>query len=105
MGICGIVSTQSGQPVEASTLDAMISVMSMGRNWQSESVSEHPIRFGAASPTCTVSVWRSPRAVVVCDADLVNVSELRNFLGSEYAGANPAEIVGRIYLKEGMKLL
>jgi asparagine synthase (glutamine-hydrolysing) len=96
---------QNGQPVESATLGAMINVMSMGRNWHSESVREHPINFAAAAPTCTVSLWGSPRAVVVCDTDLANLPELRNFLGSQYAGANPAESVGRIYLKEGMKLL
>ena len=105
MGICGIVTAQGGRGVEAATLDAMISVMSMGRNWRSESVNEHPVSFAAAAPTCTASVWRSPRAVVACDTDLVNLAELRNFLGAEYAGVNPAEMVGRIYLKEGMKFL
>jgi asparagine synthase (glutamine-hydrolysing) len=105
MGICGIAATESGQPVDSATLEAMTRVISMGRNWHSESVCERPIGFAAAAPTCTVSVWRSPRAVVACDADLVNMHELRNSLGSEYAGANPAEAMGRIYLKEGMKLL
>src|ERR1700688_145890 len=105
MGICGIVTTQGGPPVDPATLDAMTGVMSMGRNWHSQSVREHPIGFAEAAPTCTVSLWRSPRAEVVCDADLVNLPELRNFLGSEYAGANPAEAVGRIYLKEGVRLL
>jgi asparagine synthase (glutamine-hydrolysing) len=105
MGICGIVRAQGGHPVEAATLDTMIHVMSMGRKWNSESVCEQPISFAAAAPTCTVSVWRSPRVIVICDADLVNMPELRDFLDSEYASANPAEAVGRIYLKEGLKLL
>jgi asparagine synthase (glutamine-hydrolysing) len=43
--------------------------------------------------------------VVVCDVDLVNMPELRNFLGSESSDGSPAEAVGRIYLREGMKLL
>src|ERR1700692_4427222 len=100
MGICGIVTAQGAQAVDSDRLDAMIGALSMGRNWHSQSVREHPISFAAAAPTCTISVWGSLRVVVVCDADLVNIPELRNFLGSEYAGANPAEMVGRIYLKE-----
>jgi len=91
--------------VDAGTLDAMVAAMSMGRTWRSERVGENPIYFAAAAPTGTVSVWRSPRAVMACDADLVNMAELHNPLGTEYAGATPAEVLGRIYLKEGVKFL
>ena len=105
MGICGIVTGQGGRPVDASTLEAMVAAMSMGRTWCGERVGEHPIYFAAAAPTRTVSVWRSPRAAVACDADLVNMAELRNFLGVECAGGATAEVLGRIYLKEGVKFL
>jgi asparagine synthase (glutamine-hydrolysing) len=91
--------------VDASTLDAMVAAMSMGRTWCGERVRENPIHFAAAAPTRTVSVWRSPRATLACDADLVNMAELHNSLGTEYAGATPAEVLGRIYLKEGVKFL
>jgi asparagine synthase (glutamine-hydrolysing) len=91
--------------VDPGTLDAMIAAMSMDKTWRSERVGEPLVRFAAAAPTGTVSVWRSPRAVMACDADLVNVAELRNVLGAECAGGATAEVLGRIYLKEGMKFL
>jgi asparagine synthase (glutamine-hydrolysing) len=105
MGICGIVTMRNGTRVEALTLDAMVSAMSMTSDWQRVSVVDHPLGFGAAAPTCTVSACRSERTVVVCDADLVNLSELRAVVPPELARSSPAEIVGVLYSMEGMEFL
>src|ERR1700730_10517891 len=105
MGICGIVTMRNGTRVEALTLDAMVRTMSMTSDWQRVSVVDHPLGFGAAAPTCTVSACRSERAVVVCDADLVNLPELRAVVPPELARSSPAEIVGLLYSMEGMKFL
>jgi asparagine synthase (glutamine-hydrolysing) len=105
MGICGIVTVRDGQPVEPGTLENMVTAMSAGRNWSRKLLTQPHVNLGAAAPSCTISVWQSPRALVVCDADVLNLQELYSSPPSQSASGSAAEAIGRLYLEQGMACL
>ena len=51
MPICGIAVTSEARPIDALTLDAMVSGLALCENWRREQMAESEIGLGATSAT------------------------------------------------------
>jgi len=105
MGICGIAVGREGRPMDAPTLEAMVSTLALGKGWAREQKVEPEIGMGAVSPTTSASVWGSEHILVATDGDIYNTEELGAKLKSVPNGTNLACLCGHLYLEYGLDFL
>jgi asparagine synthase (glutamine-hydrolysing) len=105
MPICGIAVTSEARPIDALTLDTMVSGLALCENWRREQMAESEIGLGATSATKSTSVWTSPDVVVTSDADLYNRDELTASCKSLPKDANTSWLLGQLYLDHGEHFL
>jgi asparagine synthase (glutamine-hydrolysing) len=106
MAICGIAVSREGIQVDALAIKSMVSALTMGKGWSTEQSAEPEIGVGATSPTASTGVWNSEQVVAAIDADLYNQEELRaRVAGGLPRGADPARLLGQLYLELGWRFL
>jgi len=107
MPLYGITTRKQGRPVDAATLECMTRAAALDADWHDVQTVQPTAGFGGTTPSAvaTVSVWRSERFVVACDADLANIAQLEASLGSKKPSSNPAELVAALYVAQGTAFL
>jgi asparagine synthase (glutamine-hydrolysing) len=104
MAICGIVNRE-GSSVDTRAIEAMVSVLTVGKGWLAEQSAEPEVGVGATSPTQNTSIWNSEQFLAVTDADIYNEEDLRGSLTPIPEGGNLACLLGLLYLKIGWEFL
>jgi asparagine synthase (glutamine-hydrolysing) len=105
MPLCGIVTPNQGQPMDAVALKRMIAASALDRNWTSVQLDQPTLGFGGTSPAQAVSVCRLDGLIVACDADIANQADLASTLSSSKPISNAAELVGSLYQKKAISFL
>jgi asparagine synthase (glutamine-hydrolysing) len=105
MAICGIAVKREGRPADQPTIEAMVSSLSLHKDWSREQNAEPEVALGVTSPTASASLWKSEDVAVVCDTDLYNEDELRAHTTFGDKEHNVACLLGQLYVKYGQSFL
>jgi len=90
MAIAGITITRQAKPLAGDAIGGMVSALSLGKDFSTESNRQPLAQLGAGSNTGSASSWANAEVCVACDAEL---------LGLESCSA--AESIAKLYLQHG----
>lgn len=87
------------------TVEAMVSALSMQKDWSRAEEAEPELGIGATSSTASTSLWTSNQVSVVCDGNIYNRREIQAAPTIHSDELNLARLFARLYLEQGPMFL
>jgi asparagine synthase (glutamine-hydrolysing) len=101
MPICGAVITRAGAPIQGRTIQAMLSALAVGLGGASIPHTERDAGLGVVSSCGTGSLWDDGKLLVVADAELQNLEELRGQVGPPADRESVSCLLAQLYRERG----
>jgi asparagine synthase (glutamine-hydrolysing) len=101
MAICGMVTTKAGPPIQGSGIKLMLSSLALGPVGEPIHHTKGDSALGVISSCGTGSLWNDGTLVVVADAELLNLEELQDQIGTTLDEANASCLLAQLYRERG----